>query len=261
MVRASDTAGGIFTVDGGTVALLGAHAADRFPANAIVQINNGGTVEFTSVNAANFSANYLIGAGGTLTNAAGVDHAHVGSVQLSGGTWTTDPGAIAYNGENWFLHGNVDVTGSVPSLITQQGGTAANRGLAWMGNATFSVADVTGNSTADLIVSTELENGDFGTASLIKTGDGTMRLSVTNSYTGATDVQAGTLDIDASQTLTSLNIAAGARVVLGKSGPPSAPPAPALDEALLGASAQPVPEPGALALLAISALGFLRRRK
>ena len=189
----ANTAAGIFTVNAGTLALAGAGTANRIPANGLVRINNGGTLEFASVNAANFSANYIIGLGGTLTSGAGVDHTHVGAVQMNGGTWTTEPGAIAYNGENYFLHGNVSVGGISPSTITQQGGDNTNRGLAWVGASTFTINDVTGDSASDLNVHTELENTDTGTAALVKEGDGTMNLTNANSYSGGTTVNAGTL--------------------------------------------------------------------
>ena len=73
------------------------------------------------------------------------------------------------------------------------GGTAADRGIAWLGSVTFDVADATGDAAADLTVSTELENGDSGSAALIKGGFGTMNLTFPNSFSGGTTVSAGTL--------------------------------------------------------------------
>ena len=59
------------------------------------------------------------------------------------------------------------------------------------------MADVTGDSAPDLIVSLPLLNlsADFSQAagSLTKTGAGTMLLTATNSYTGNTVISAGTL--------------------------------------------------------------------
>jgi fibronectin-binding autotransporter adhesin len=192
-IDAANTATGIFTVEAGTLALTGAHTANRLPANGLAVIANGGTLEFASVNVANFSANYVIQNGGTLTSGAGVDHVHLGSVQMYGGTWTTEAGAVAYNGENYFLHGNISVGGFVPSTITQQGGDNTNRGIAWLGNSTFTVNDVTGDAVSDLNVHTEIENGDSGAAHLVKDGDGTLNLTNANSYSGGTTVDAGTI--------------------------------------------------------------------
>ena len=196
VLNAPNAAGGIFTVNAGTLALVGDQQANRLPANAIVQINSGGTLELTSTNVASFSANYIVGAGGTLTNGAGADHAHIGAVLLSGGTWTTDAASASYDSENYYLHGSVTVGGSVPSLITRQGGTAADRGISWNGPITFDVANVTGSAATDLTVSTELENADSGAAAqLVKAGAGTMTLTFANSYSGGTTISAGTLQV------------------------------------------------------------------
>ena len=66
-------------------------------------------------------------------------------------------------------------------------------------NTLFNVADVTGNSSPDLLVSTVLkdQSGDFGSAagSLTKAGVGTMLLSSENVYTGNTTISAGTLAV------------------------------------------------------------------
>ena len=263
VLNATNSATGIFTVNAGTLSLLGDYANDRIPSGGIVQINNGGTLEFSSVNVASNGANYIVGAGGTLTNAAGVVHMHVGSVQLNGGTWTTDAASGSYNGENYQIDGGtVSVGGSSPSLITKQGGSAADRGISWMGLVTFDVADVTGNSTADLIVSTELENADSGVADLVKTGTGTMRLAFANSYTGSTTVAAGTLEFAVGETLSSLIIADGATAVVGTSGPPPAQAFGDAPLAAIGAANQAVPEPGSAALLfggMLAILGIRRR--
>jgi len=58
----------------------------------------------------------------------------------------------------------------------------------------FDVADATSDASADLTVSTVLQNnGPVGGNSLTKTGAGTMELTATNTYTGTTTVNGGTL--------------------------------------------------------------------
>ena len=122
-----------------------------------------------------------------------------------------------------------------------------------------------------------IANGATG-MTLIKTGVGTQVLSGTNTYTGATTVSAGTLIFGVSETLSALDIADGAVVVLG-----IAPPAPAPGEGEAAAfladgesigggfsaesgapAAAAVPEPGSVALLiggALALLGVRRRHQ
>ena len=84
-----------------------------------------------------------------------------------------------------------------------------------------------------------------------------------NTYTGATNANAGTLRFTVSETLSALNIADGAIVELA-----CAAPAPALFDdggmgggEMLGASSEAVPEPGAIGLFLAGALSVLGRRK
>jgi autotransporter-associated beta strand protein len=82
-----------------------------------------------------------------------------------------------------------------PSTISSGNGKANHLGTL----TTFDVADVTGNANADLIVSTILKNqsGDYGLAAgaLAKSGSGTMQLTAVNTYTGATTINNGVLEL------------------------------------------------------------------
>ena len=101
-----------------------------------------------------------------------------------------------------------------------------------------------------------------GAVTLEKTTGGTVTISATNTYTGATNVIAGTLVVLASQNMSALNISDGAEVVFGD-GLPFAPEPGKGDgfSALGGPSAGVVPEPGSVGLLLIGALGLLARRR
>jgi fibronectin-binding autotransporter adhesin len=211
VLNAPNSAAGIISVNQGTLALVGDQTANRLAAGGLVQINNGGTLEFASTNAPNFTANYTIAAGGTVTSAAGVGHTHLGGLNLTGGTLTTDPGAASYHGENYVLDSNVTVTGVNPSTITHQGGSAADRGIGWVGNRTFNVATV-----STLNVSTELENTDTGEATLVKTGNGRLNLTFPASYTGATNINGGKVVVSGAGALadvTAVNINSGSGVL------------------------------------------------
>lgn len=163
--------------------------------------------------------------GATLTNAIPVTHAHLGAVQMDGGAViTTSAGTGTYNTENYQLNGNVTVSGGVSAaLITRDASrTNANSGIGLRGTRTFTVADVTGNAAADLVISTELEPSDNNTGvnegALIKQGSGTLQFAgdITHTYTGSTTIAAGTLMADGAIP-GSLTISAGATLEPGAS--------------------------------------------
>lgn len=140
--------------------------------------------------------------GTTLTNAEPSVHGHVGNVTMNNATWTTGAGTSNYQGENYQLNGNVNVVGTAPSFITRDAGrTDANAGISLNGQITFTVADVTGSSASDLIVSTEFEPRDGGVqGGVTKEGPGTMEFKAgqNHTYTGMTIVNAGTLLVNGS---------------------------------------------------------------
>ncbi len=137
-----------------------------------------------------------------------------------------------------------------------------------------------GASTNDNTISGVI--GQTGTNALLvtKQGAGTWILSGSNSYTGLTKVDAGTLKFDVSETLTGgLNVAtSGTAVLTAHTGTVkvlditgltisgttafAGDGGKAADFAGLAAAPAPVPEPGTIGLLAVGAIGaaLLRRR-
>ena len=179
----------------GRSSTLGAHLV---PGRTIT-VNNGGTLLFTTNNifgngtgARGSGANIIpitINAGGIL---ATTHYDILGNVTLNGGTMqnaTTDAGAY----EGFQFLGSVTAGGTAPSSIVSSNSKADHLYF----NTVFNVADVTGNSSPDLLVPSILMNqsGDFGSAvgSLTKTGAGTMLLGGANIYTGNTTISAGTV--------------------------------------------------------------------
>lgn len=224
-----NTAGGAVTLatsstvqsDSGTLLLSGAISG----ANRTLTKTGAGTLRFTATTAGSLPTNLVVANGtasfggasfstdkmsgaGTLTvnpgatalitaaHALGGDNANMTeSVFINGGTLTLDreqyfrnltlAGAMVGGTSEMraCTASNFVVNGSVPSAIT------AGVNLFNAGN--FNVADVTGTPDTDLGISGVIAGG----GALNKSGAGTMVLTATNTYTGDTNVTAGTLSL------------------------------------------------------------------
>ena len=231
------------TVSGGTLDLTGG----RIYANAtgqaqVVTVSNGATLKV-----ANFAQ----------SNSAGVS---LGNLNQDAARLVVNGGTIQFNttatNNRAFTVGAGGATLEVASGITW--GQTASAINAYAAGATLTLTGDGNGALASTVRGTGV--------SVVKSGAGTWTLSGANTYTGATTVNAGTLVFAASETLTSLEIADGATVILG-----AAPPAPAalafadlaFDEGLIATngSAAAVPEPGAASLLLAGALGLLARQR
>ena len=174
----------------------------------------------------------------TIDSAASGGEFHVGSDGGSG-TVTVGGGSILVGGPGnaavWRFGinpGAITDSGLSSGVVNFSGGTINVNG--WMGG------ELTGAS-------------EIG---LLKVGSGTLTLAGGVGSGTLNITSGGTLTLEASQTLAALNIgSSGSVVVLGNG---VAPPAPVEDAS--GQSSQPVPEPAAAALLAMSAAALLARR-
>jgi autotransporter-associated beta strand protein len=169
-----------------------------------ITVGTGAILSFTSNNIyGNGSGNANLPTtainGGTLTSTR---YNVLGNVELNGGTLTqsaSDSGGY----QGYQFRGSVAVGGSAASSIETGNGKGNHLGA----NTVFTVADATGNSGADLTVSTPLLNqsADFGSAAggLTKEGAGTMRLAPASvsTYTGATVVNGGSVPLEAVATV------------------------------------------------------------
>lgn len=204
------TAGGINTfsgsvvVNGGTLQLGndGLHNSTGLPSASSYTVNSGATLA-TARDAMKDTSPVVLNGGTLLIEPGLVGGATQGfaSLTLNGGTLISAPGITsAYDGV--LLEGDVTVGGTAASLISTAGGANSGVNLTTSGSMrTFNVADATGNANADLIVSAPLINqaGNLSIAAgLIKAGVGTMVISSTSTYTGATNILAGTLVISGS---------------------------------------------------------------
>lgn len=171
---------GGLTVNGGTVSLQPGDYNNALPTNSAVTVNNGGTVIHANTNVTNNGIAYTVNAGGTLSLTS--YHAHVPSLTLNGGA-VIGSGSGKYNGEDFALDGNVTVGGTTASSIAIANGIG-------FGSRTFTVADSTTSPAADLTIS---GNGVIkGTGILTKAGVGTMAVATSNTYSGGTNINAGT---------------------------------------------------------------------
>lgn len=224
---------GTVTVNSGTLAVDGGQQANRFTNNKLITVNAGAAFEYRGVNATPTALNSidLAVTSGTLRSVSGASalttdsHGHMRNITLDASTMELNYSGTgtAYNGESIQLNGGFNVVGTAPSVInTGVGGDATNTGIALVGAGnTFTIADVTGTPAADLTVNAELEANDGGGGILNKAGDGTMVLNNACSYTGATNVLAGSLLVNSTLATNGVTVSSGATV--GGTGSTAAP--------------------------------------
>ena len=144
--------------------------------------------------------------------------AFVPNLTLDGGNIEVSGGAIHGDfNTNIALVGTVIVggTSTVPSeIFTVGSGPNASVSLGSVGlpGTVFQVADVTGDATADLSISSAIRNVKTSVSPLTKTGPGTLLLVGDKGYTGATTVADGVLQ------LTAASLANTAAVVIENAG-------------------------------------------
>jgi autotransporter-associated beta strand protein len=193
----ANTFSGALTVNGGTLNLNGTHQSV-----ASIAANNGSTINFNATNVlvgghgttAADSRTISATGGSSLVFGSGME-ARLGNINLSGSTFTSNRGLSSYD----MLLANV---ASGAATVTVTGSTASTMngtgGLHLAGVQNFSVANATGDSAADLVVSMQLSDGGVtgGTGGINKTGAGTMSLTnANNNFTGDITVGAGALEV------------------------------------------------------------------
>lgn len=210
----ANTYTGSTTVNGGTVVV-----ANTLRNTSAVNINAGATLSLTTNNifttghtTAMADTRVITVDGGTLI--LGNAESRLGNVTLrNGATWTSNRSLASFD----YLLANTTV-GAATVLVSNTGGNTTpsvmngTGGIHLQGVQNFNVEDVTGTAGSDLNVSMILADaGSAGgaTGGINKTGAGTMILSATNTYTGATNVNVGTLLVNGSISGSAVSVNAG----------------------------------------------------
>lgn len=168
--------------------------------------------------------NAVTGGSGTLIIAgAGTITANTGNITVT--NLTTGTGGLimgsgvtvssSTSGGVTTLNGDVTFNGSTTGA-TLGSTSAPSSGITLNGNRNFTVADAT--AASDLTVAGVISNGTVAGSGLTKLGAGTLLLSAANTYTGATQVNAGTLYVNGSLNASSAVTVNNSGTVLGGTG-------------------------------------------
>ena len=230
--------------------------------DGVITVNNGGLLNNSVSDLVSGGGSQIfVNSGGTLnadSNAEGVTLNLRGSLLVNNGTVTgttnveygaTVQGSGAFGPINVSEGGMLAIANSANFLATSLAVSSGSIMGAGQSVLPATVADAmvdTPKVTDTLTLSGNL----CGAGPLIKSGEGLLILSGSNTYGEGTMVEAGTLEVLSSSALpdgTSLTIGAGATLIFD----------PSLAAAPAASSVAPVPEPGTLMLLAAGAVGLL----
>ncbi len=131
-------------------------------------------------------------------------------------------GSVSFNaevtGDISMLGGSLDMNGLALSNAIEVSGTATiTNANAYTGQVTLTSGSLAGsvNLSQDLLASSGIVTADLsGSAGLQKSGDGTLTLSGNLSYTGATVVNAGTLEVNGTSSTSGYSVSEGASLSL-----------------------------------------------
>lgn len=174
--------GGTFTTGAGHLTGTGATITWS---GGINTVNADGVVEDGHI-VINGGTNTVEGKGAGTTGGILQLNAGGAGLQMTGSTLTLNSDSTT--GGKLLLKGNVSTNASAATATIANGLALANPGSVDLdsGTRTFTIAD--GAAATDMLISAAISNG-----SLTKVGTGLLQLSCANSYSGATTVNAGTL--------------------------------------------------------------------
>ena len=188
----SNSYSGGTNINAGTLALNNANALGTSGTIAF----GGGTLQFTANNSTDYSSRFSSAASQAYKlDTNGQNVTLLSALTSSGGSLTkSGAGTLTLSGSNTYSGGT-----------TVSAGTLVGNTASLQGSITNSAAVTFDQSTSGTYSSTISGNG-----SVTKTGSGKLTLSGTQTYTGATTVQAGTLALSGTLSSSPLTVQAGA---------------------------------------------------
>ncbi|EPZ0421299.1 autotransporter-associated beta strand repeat-containing protein [Salmonella enterica subsp. enterica serovar Kentucky] len=211
ILNAENTYTGGTTISGGTLVATNVDAlgSGDVTDDATLELNTGGTFD----NAIGGSGNVVKSGADTLTLSG--SNSYTGGTTISGGTLVasnvealgtgdvTNNATLELNTGGDFINniggtGRVEKSGddtlTLSGSNTYTGGTLINGGTLVASNVeALGTGDVTDNATLALNTGGTFDNAISGSGQVVKSGDETLTLSGTNSYTGGTTISGGTL--------------------------------------------------------------------
>ncbi|RFE35456.1 autotransporter outer membrane beta-barrel domain-containing protein [Salmonella enterica] len=211
ILNAENTYTGGTTISGGTLVATNVDAlgSGDVTDDATLELNTGGTFD----NAISGSGNVVKSGADTLTLSG--SNSYTGGTTISGGTLVasnvealgtgdvTNNATLELNTGGDFINniggtGRVEKSGddtlTLSGSNTYTGGTPISGGTLVASNVeALGTGDVTNNATLELNTGGTFDNAISGSGQVVKSGDETLTLSGTNSYTGGTTISGGTL--------------------------------------------------------------------
>jgi fibronectin-binding autotransporter adhesin len=182
--------GGGVIVNQGTLHInAGGWYTNPFGQTNTVTVNSGGTLSTAYAHSLGVDQNTIVINGGTL--ALGAEN-YISNLQMTGGTVSG---------------GELRTWGGTMTFNASSTGAVISSPFSLVGGATLSVDD--GSVADDLTISGVIFNGN----GITKTGAGTLRLTGVNTYTGATNLNQGTLAINGTSIADATNLVINGGIV------------------------------------------------